>query len=126
MCKSASAFFVGFLSSLIGAIFSYLIFLVVGRMGEIIGGEIQTTLIAFSFLNMGSFVLALVGSFFCLGISKPGSIILFISATLSTLSFVMIFILQKTLILIFSMFCFPTLFIYAAGIIAKHAKKSPR
>lgn len=124
MSKSGSAFFVGFLSSLIGAVFSYLIFFMVGRMGEIVGGEVQTILIVFSFLNMGAFVLALIGSFFCLGISKPGSVILFIASALSTLSFVVIFIMQKTLILLFSIFCFPTLFIFVAGIIALHTKKS--
>ena len=124
MKRSVPAFIVGLISSIVGAVASYLIFVVVGLIGAFSVGATQQILTIFPFLNMGTFVLAFIGSCFCLGIPKTGSIILFIASGLSTICHIFICIGLKSFNILFILFWLPTLFVIIAGIISIYAKKS--
>ena len=125
MNKSIPSFVIGLIFSLIGGICACLFWIVFVLIGAIADGAVKIIITIFPFINVGMFVLSLVGSLLCLKRAKIGGIILLISSIISLICFAAISISLKTFNIVEILFWIPTVFIMVAGMLALKDSKKP-
>ena len=125
MKKSISGFALGLVATIIGGFCAYYYWAIFAIVGAFSDGILKTILTILPLINMGSFVLSLIGSIICLFRAKVGGIILLVASTISLICFTTIFITIKSFSLIVLLMVLPSFWVFLAGIIAcKKIKKS--
>ena len=124
MNKSVLGFVLGLIFSLIGIACAYLFWMIFILFGAFTPDSVKVVLTVFPFINLGMFVISLIGSFFCLKKPRIGGIIMFISAIISFVCFAAICIALKTFDLIIILFWVPTIIVLVAGMITYKKKQN--
>lgn len=122
MKKSILAFVIGLIFSLIGAICAYIFLVVFGLVGAFANGTIQKLCNVLPFINISTFALSLIGSFFCLSKPKVGGILMLIASITSLICLAILFINLKTFSVSSALLILPSVLILASGIIAVKKK----
>ncbi len=123
MRKSVPSFILGLVLSLVGMgsalAFSYVFLLI----GAIAGGSVGTVVEIATLVNIATFVISFVGSFFCFKKAHVGGILMIIASLLSFGCLAAIFVALKTFTAVVLWFWIPSLVILLTGAMALTTKK---
>ena len=126
MNKSIAGFVLGLVFSLLGAIASYILWVVTVLVAAFSFGNAPGILAYLPLINISTYVISLVGCCFCFAKPKVGGIIMLVAGLLSTICLTTVFILLKAFDVMFILFVIPTFMILLAAILslikAKKAK----
>lgn len=123
MNRSISSLVLGLIFSIIGGISGYIlwtVFILISIGNE---GILQLIFSIGPLINLATFGLSFIGSFFCIGKAKAGGIIMFIASLISLICLLTILMAIKTFPIIYVLFFIPTLVIFHAAIAAMKKKK---
>ena len=123
MRKVIPSFVMCLIFSIIGAICAYLFSVVFVIAGAFVGGIFKTLSTTIPFINMATFGLSFIATFFCFKQPKFAGILMIISSILSLICFVIMCVALKSIDIITICFWLPTLFILIAGILSLKASR---
>ena len=125
MNKAIPSFVIGLIFSILGAI-SATFFMVVTIFVEAFSiGALNDSLIIVTLINILTFAISFIASFFCFKLAKVGGIMMLISSIISLICFAIICITLKTISFLVMIFWIPTVLIFVAGILACKLSKRP-
>ena len=127
MNKCVSGFILGLVFSILGAIASYILWIVTVLVAAFSLGKAASILAYLPLINIGTYVISLVGCCFCFAKPKVAGIIMLIAGILSTICLTTVFVLLKAFDVMFILFVIPTLIILLASMLSfLKARKAKR
>lgn len=126
MNKCISGFVLGLIFSLLGALASYILWIVCVLVAAFSKGALDI-LVYLPLINIATYVLSLVGCCFCFGKPKVAGIIMLIAGALSSIILVTIFVMLKAFDVMYILFVIPTLIILLSSMLSfLKARKAKR
>lgn len=127
MNKCVSGFILGLVFSILGAIASYILWIVTVLVAAFSLGKAASILAYLPLINIGTYVISLVGCCFCFAKPKVAGIIMLVAGILSTICLTTVFVLLKAFDVMFILFVIPTLIILLASMLSfLKARKAKR
>lgn len=127
MNKCISGFVLGLIFSILGAISSYVLWIVTVLVAAFSLGNAPGILAYLPLINIITYVVSLVGCCFCFAKPKVAGIIMLIAGILSSICLTIVFVLLKAFDAMFILFVIPTLIILLASMLSfLKARKAKR